>query len=140
MRASLMHVFYISLCIISSFLALITPYLSGNFVDLLVGKANQARILDYCIVYLSVVLFGIVVGYFTDRLYMRISTKLSFEYNRDVIIHLQKVRLSFFYDQDTASLNQRINNDTNVVTTFCLSFFQNVVINGLTLICTWLHT
>lgn len=140
MRASLMHVFYISLCIISSFLALITPYLSGNFVDLLVGKANQARIWDYCIIYLSVVLFGIVVGYFTDRLYMRISTKLSFEYNRDVIIHLQKVRLSFFYDQDTASLNQRINNDTNVVTTFCLSFFQNVVINGLTLICTWLHT
>lgn len=125
--------FYILLCVISSISSLITPYISGNFVDLLVGNTNKSSILDYCILYVAIIVFGLLVGYFSNRLYIKISTRLSFEYNRDVLIHLQKIRLSFFYDKDTASLNQRINNDTNTIIAFCLSFFQNFAINGLTI-------
>lgn len=126
--------FYIFLCILSSILSLVTPYISGNFIDLLVGNTTQTSILDYCALYVIIVLLGIVFGYISNRLYIKISSKLSYEYNRDVLLHLQKIRLSFFSNQESASLNHQINNDTNTIITFCLSFFQNITINILTII------
>lgn len=49
-----------------------------------------------------------------------------------LILNLLNRRNSFVKNQDTAALNQRINNDSNALITFYISLCQNIVINVIT--------
>ena len=125
---------YILLCIVMGLFSLATPYISGNFVDYLVSGNNFRFLLRYCFLYLSISLGSILIGYINNRLYIVLQTRMGFELNRDVIAHVQHLPLSFIENQDSAYLNQRINNDSNTLTTFCISIIQSVIINFVTVI------
>ncbi len=72
--------------------------------------------------------------YICNRLYAKLQTTIAFDLNRKVIVHLQKVSLSFFAGKDVSSLSQKINSDSNVVSTFCISLFQNIIVNLFTIV------
>lgn len=126
--------FYILLCIIGSLFSLVGPYISGNFIDYLVLSSDSNHLVNYCILFAVISLIGLIFGYFTNRLYMKLQTKISFELNRDIICHIQKITLSFFKTQDTAYLNQQVNSDVNAIVTFCISVIQNILVNAITAI------
>lgn len=125
---------YILLCIILGFFSLTTPYISGSFVDYLISGNNIHDLLRYCILYFSISLGSILLGYVSNRLYISLQTRMGFELNRDVISHIQRLPLSYIEAQDTAYLNQRINNDSNTLMTFCISIIQSIVINFVTIL------
>lgn len=129
-----LYTMYIFLCIIISIKSLVLPYITGNFIDFLIVKQNTDIIVNYCILFIIITLVGLIVGYISDRLYVKLQTIVSFELNKDILAHLQKVRYTFFVQKDISSLNQRINNDSNAVVTFCISLFQNMTVNIVTII------
>lgn len=125
---------YILLCIILGFFSLATPYISGNFVDYLISGNNVHDLLQYCILYFVISLGSIFLGYISNRLYISLQTRMGFELNRDVISHIQHLPLSYIETQDTAYLNQKINNDSNALMTFSISIIQSIVINFVTIL------
>lgn len=126
--------FYILLCITSGLFSLATPYISGNFVDYLISGNSIHDLLPYCILYFTISLGSILLGYISNRLYIILHTRMGFELNRDIISHIQHLPLSFIESQDTAYLNQRVNNDSNALMTFSISIIQSVIINLVTVI------
>ena len=125
---------YVSLCILLSVQSLATPYITGNFIDFLVSNDGNQRIIKYCLIYIFITGFGLVVGYFSKILYIRLQTTIAYEMNRSILTHLQRLPLSFVKYQDTVALNQRINNDSNTLISFYISLYQNIIINVLTII------
>lgn len=130
----IMMIVYISLCIFGSFFSMATPYISGSFIDYLISATDKSNLLRYCILFTSINLCGLALGYFTGKLLMILQTKIGFELNRDIIAHVQRLSLSFLKERDTAYLNQRINNDSNAIVSFCVGVIQNILINAVTIV------
>lgn len=127
-------ILYALLCVLLSLQSLATPYITGNFIDVLVIGSDLHGILNYCCIYTIITLISLIIGYICNRLYIKLQTTMSFELNRDVLIHLQKIPISYYFEQDKTSLNQKINNDANALITFCISLFQNLITNFLTVL------
>lgn len=126
--------FYITLCFIGSILSLGIPYISGKFVDYLVISHDPDFILSYCLVFGSISLGSILLGFISNRVNVLLQTRLSYELNRDVIAHVQKLPLSFFYGKNLVYLTQRINSDANALMTFCITVIQNFLTNFIAMI------
>lgn len=130
--------FYILLCIILGCFSLATPYVSGNFVDYLITGNSIGSLLQYCALYFSLSLGSVLLGYISNKLFISLQTRMGFELNRDVISHIQHLPLSFIESEDTAYLNQKANNDSNALMTFCISIIQSIVINFVTILLSFL--
>lgn len=130
--------FYILLCIVLGCFSLATPYVSGNFVDYLITGNSIGNLLQYCALYLSLSLGSVVLGYISNKLFISLQTRMGFELNRDVISHIQHLPLSFIETADTSYLNQKANNDSNALMTFCISIIQSIVINFFTILLSFL--
>ena len=129
-----LFVLYFFLCIVAGVFSLCTPYISGNFIDTLVKAQNENIIYKYCLFFLIITVFSQIVGYFENRSYTKLQTRMGFELNCDVISHVQKLSLSYIKGVDMAYLNQRINNDSNMIVTFCINIIQGVTINTIKLV------
>ena len=123
---------YVFLCVFLGLQSLASPYITGNFIDSLISSSSGANIIKYCAVFVAITLSGVIIGYVTNRLYIKLQTTISYELNKSALAHLQRVSYSFVKNQDTAALNQRINNDSNALITFYISLCQNIVINVIT--------
>lgn len=121
------------LCLVSSAFSMISPYLSGSFIDCLLVAENAKIIYKFCLLFLIITVLGQLLGYFVNRLYTKLQTRMGFELNSDIIGHIQKLSLSYINNQDMAYLNQRINNDSNMLITFCIGIVQGIIINTMKL-------
>lgn len=125
---------YLILCSFISFSSIIITYILGNFVDyLIIGNSIQI-VVKYCIYYFIFSFGKLVLSYLINRLHTYLQTKIGFELNRDIILHIQNLPLSYIEQNNTASLNQRINYDSNALISFCIDFFQNILVHTLTII------
>lgn len=125
---------YILLCLLVGLFSLIKPYITGSFLDFLIGADRCYSLVQYCVFFLFTMILSIFIGYVSNRLYIYLQTKLGYELNCDMIAHVHKLRLSYLEKQDTAYLNQRINNDSNALMAFCISIVQNIAIQSVTLL------
>lgn len=124
-----MVVIYICLCISSSVLSLVLPYISGNFIDYLIEAKNTVFLFNYCVVFGMINVFCLFIGYIINRLYIKLQTKAGYLINKDIIIHIHRLPISYIQNQNIAYLNQRINNDSNSIVTFSLNLIQGITIN-----------
>jgi len=120
---------YIAISIIVSASVLISPYIIGDFIDQLMSADDISFIRRYFAIFGSISLAILLLGYVSGQLYIRLQTLLGYALNRDFIKKLQHAPLSFTSHQDTAYLNQRINNDTNSLIIFCIGIIQKVLVN-----------
>lgn len=122
-------ILYVFICISLSSLSILSPYITGDFIDNLI-KANDIKfVYHYFIIFVSISILTLIIGYFSSRMYVKIQTKLSYSLNKDIIKHLHKVPLSFLQKFDSVYLNQRVNMDSNALITFCIDILQNIIIN-----------
>lgn len=125
---------YVSLSILVSFSGLISPYIIGDFVDQLINAHDIGFIFNYLAIFAGINLATLVLGYISGRLYVQLQTNLGFSLNRDFIQRLQKAPINFTSQQNTAYLNQRINNDANALIIFCVGIIQNIFVNSVMVI------
>ncbi len=126
--------FYILLCMLSSMISVVFPYISGSFIDQLIQATDTSFLGRYIVIFVSFSIAGLVIGYVSNRLYIKIQTDIGFKLNSDAIRHVQNVSITFAQGQDTAYLNQRINNDANAVVIFCIGILQQIIINVIMVI------
>ena len=125
---------YIGISIFVSLFSLVTPTITGSFIDQLVRNSNASFLYRYCAVFAAISLGQILLGYVSGRMYIRLQMSMGFAFNRDMVQHVHKVSLKHIEKQDPAYLSQRINNDTNNLVIFCISVIQNIIINAMTIL------
>lgn len=115
----------VSLCTI------MLPMISGKFVDFLTsqGKSNPKGLSFFLRVFLFVSIISMVLSYALNRLFTDLQSRISYQMNLYVVQNAQRLRLEYFQSKNTNRLSQQILSDTNTLTTFYLSFFQNIIIN-----------
>lgn len=57
------------LCLTSSMFSMISPYISGNFIDYLIVADNISKIYRYCFAFFGLFVFNQLIGYIVNRVY-----------------------------------------------------------------------
>jgi len=125
--------FYTLLSLCTLILSLTTPYITGSFIDDLISNDKLLVIVRYCLLFLIISLANLAISFVQRLLYIKLQTRTGFQFNRELIEHVQKINISELKDKDLASLNQQINNDANSLITFYLDIFNNLFSNILTI-------
>lgn len=124
---------YIFLSIIIAILGMISPLISGNFIDQLIKNPNENLIYTVTMLYFILVVLQIVFSYIFSIIETKLIIQLTYNLNYQIINHLQKVSLISFNQQNITYLNQRINTDCNVVINFYISLIKNIIMNVLSI-------
>lgn len=122
---------YIVICIMTSLFSLVSPYISGSFIDSLISIKNINSLMNYCYIFVALSIGSIVFNFLSNRIYTKLQADIGYEINEDIIKHIQKLSLSYIEKKDTAYLTQRISTDSSIVISFSLSIIQNISINIL---------
>lgn len=125
---------YIFLMLISSVLSIFIPYISGKFIDMLISIRNYNFLLIYSLIFIVISFCNIIIGFICNRIYVKLQIDTGYELNKDIIRHVQNLSISFCELQDTSYLNQRINNDSNTISMFCIQLIPNIITNLIILI------
>jgi len=124
-------IIYVFLCILTNVSSVLLPHVVGNFLDCLILSSNKAFIVYNCFIYLSVNVLIIVTGYLSTIIYTKVQSNIAFEINRDVLLHIKDLSLLFFENTSSVYLNQRVNQDSNIISVFCIHITKNVIVNIL---------
>lgn len=99
---------------------------------MLTHASNSQALWSYCIIFIIINILQTVFGYINGRMYVQLQMSMGFDFNKDLVQHVQHVSLQFVEKQDASYLSQRINNDANNLVIFCIGIIQNIIINSLT--------
>lgn len=124
---------YIIISLSTSVIGILTPLLSGNIIDLLVEKKQFDSLTMSCLLLFSLTLVNIVLGFFSTVIYTKLHVFTGFEFNQDVLKHLEKLSMSFHNKHPSVYMTQRINNDTNAIIIFFISSLTGILINSLSI-------
>lgn len=105
------------------------PYLSGLFVDNLLNQSNTDFILQYVIVFTVLSTLSIILGYFANQLYIKLTLKPPYHIQQDAMIHMQNTSMLNDLQKDPSYLNHRVNNDSNMLMMFSVNFIQLSIVN-----------
>ena len=125
---------YVTGLFIVTITSIITPYLSGAFVDSLIGAKDLSFIWKYVTAFIVICLLDVTIGYVVERLYCVLQMKTSHAISTGAIHHVQSVTPCYIQGKDAAFVNQQIDNDANMVSMFCLNVPVNAVVNFITII------
>lgn len=127
-------ILFISLSVLMSLASMITPYLTGSFIDRLLSAENLSFLWRYGGLLCALAAVEFVLSYVCERLYVRVQIAGGYRLNAATICHVQNVPFRFMQDKNAAFINQQINNDANAAVIFCITFFQNIITNSLLLL------
>lgn len=119
-------------------ISLLSPYLIGNFIDLLTRTTTFKNILEYSILFFVMNISGIFLSYLRDKNHTISQSNTVFEISKDLISHFQSISLKESEKTDLTTLTQRMNIDTNTVSSFSVSWLFNIVSNILLFVTTLL--
>lgn len=119
---------------LASLTTLITPYINGHFVDILVSSQEYQDILLFTAIAFIISFFGIMTGYIFRIIQLKTKGYMSFELNLKIIEHIQRIPIEKFEKYESTYMNQRIRGDCDTVTSFWISNFMSAIMNVIILV------
>jgi ATP-binding cassette subfamily C protein len=118
----IIYVIGLSLSICAS---LISPQIVGFFIDGLIAKRNTDFLIHFVVTFLLLQISMMLTNYLLAIIGGIVRANVSITMNFETLFHLQKLSYTFFKDSDVIYLNQRINADSNAMSSF---FLDNLTI------------
>ena len=125
--------FYVFLSIAVGLVNVLLPLILSRIIDVVTNSKDMKELAAQCGIFFLMYLFNLSINCVLRKIYITLQTNLGFAANRDIVLHLQKLPLSFFTKMDIAYLSQRVNNDANETIIFALQNCGNIIINALTI-------
>ena len=126
--------FILILSLIIGLTNILQPYITGSFIDTLLLKLEEKMFL---IKYFAIftILSGLIIllAYINNIISVKVTTKIAYNINRDLISHLQSISISTLKKYDIAYLTQKINEDANQVTSYVVDLISNIHVNFILL-------
>ena len=127
------HIFFLLVLFVILLLAglctILLPLISGSFIDYLVNADSENSLLTYCCVFGLLTIANIFIGFFANRIYIKMNLQITYEIAQDIIQHSQRLTIFYFYNKNISQLTQQINIDTKALVDFCFDFLNNVILN-----------
>jgi len=127
-------VLYILLTFTAVVITILSPYILGDFIDNLIQGADVYVILRFCVIFGGLNMLGIMKGYATSLLYIKMQNGMGYGFNKAVLQHIQKLSLKYSDNQNIAYLSNRVTADTNSLIGFCITVVQNMLTNAVMLV------
>lgn len=119
--------------LISGMLSVFTPIVTGNIIDY-ITKKNEQLLLVSIKIFAFIQFTLIILNFIKNKLYVKLQTNIAFEIINHTIAHVQCLKIEVTEKYDKGYLNQRINNDSNALSSFALGLIGDFIINLLMLI------
>lgn len=119
-------ILYVCSTCILRVISLVTPYISGIYVDLLISRDSVNMILYFVLLIGIINIVNILFQYLTALIITRFNNSLSYEIYNNIFQKIFISKLSLFKDKDNSYLIDQINNDTNIIVTFCSDNISNL--------------
>lgn len=130
-----------SLCV--SFFSVTLPHYEGQLINILAMPEQRLNGFWYNLTLLFIItLFSCLFSLYINKLAIIIQTNASHDLNIYIIKKTYKISALCMGDIDSASLNQMINNDCNVLISFIMNFTKNIIVQTFTVIwifCVLMH-
>ena len=99
---------YVAVALVSSAIAILSPYVIGGFLDELIIGGDVGVILRFSLIFGGLGILRILKGYVAAVMYVNIQARLSHRLNMDATKHIQNLSLTFADKEDSAYLSQRV--------------------------------
>lgn len=113
--------------ILISIVTLITPYITGKYVDLLDNNKDIKILVIFILVYIFMKLIQICFVYIYNNLFLKVKLKIIFNLTKVFAEHISNLPMSFISQKKSIYLSQRINSDLGKVIEFIFSDIYKVV-------------
>ena len=113
-------------------MSLCVPLLNGRIIDFIVTSQKgllYKAIICFFLANATIIILNLV----RNRFYIKLQTNTAFSIISKLIKHIQELPLSIIDTFDIGYLNQKINNDSNSVTTFVIELVGSFTTNIITL-------
>lgn len=113
-------------------ISIISPYISGLYIDLLVEFIDYSIFIKLIGSFVIINFLELIIVYCQNMVTINLQNEIAFEINFDVIEHMNKLPIQWFNNKNSSYLNQRINSDSNLLSSFIVSNLVNCILNLLT--------
>lgn len=113
---------------------MLSPYISGLYIDQLIINKDLSVIYYFSILMLILGVLTASMYYVSNVSLVKLQTLCGFELNYDILEHVKRLPLMFFNNTNTSYLNQRINADANTVVIFVANNSTSFVTNCLSIV------
>lgn len=117
---------YYLLTLTMSSISIIYPQIIGEFTDVLIGKDIEA-LYRYILCFIIFNLINLTFTYISGKLYIYIQAQSSYQFNKDINIHVWNIPLLKSAQYDSAYLADRINSDTNSIIIYSINVIQTIL-------------
>ncbi len=124
---------YLAISLILWSISIYLPLINGEFIDVLTGKNLKLSVYGILIIISTLSILRILLTYILNILYVKLLSKTTFEVSYHILDHIKKLPIFFFYNQNAAYLNQRVNTDSTAVSEFSINQIKNLIFNILSL-------
>ena len=114
---------YILICIFGSMTTVVFPYISGSFIDRLVQTTDTSFLGRYILIFALFSIVGLILGYVSSRLYMKLQTQIAFRLNADA-------RNNYHSYCNLRNVNGKEENWQRMGVRICLLFYLECHINS----------
>lgn len=126
-------ILYFCIVILSGIISIFIPMITGNIVDC-ITKNEETILYDLIYIFIAIQIISVSLNFIKTRLYVKLQTNIAFCIISDTISHVQKADICSTENYEKGYLNQRINNDSNSLSSFVISLIGDALINILILL------
>ena len=127
-------IIYLVMIIVIWGISMYLPIVNGEFIDALVEGNTLNRIYSILIIISLLSILNVILTYISNVLKVKIASTTNFKISYHLLDHIKKLPISFFYNQNSAYLSQRINMDASSLSEFVLNKIINFVFNVFSLV------
>ncbi|MGL5715454.1 MAG: ATP-binding cassette domain-containing protein [Paraclostridium sp.] len=113
--------------ILISIVTLITPYITGKYIDLLDNNKDIRILIIFILAYIFMKLSQICFVYIYNNLLLKVKLKIIFDLTKVFTEHISNLPMSFISQKKSIYLSQRINTDLGKIIEFIFSDIYKVI-------------
>ncbi len=129
-----LYVGYLILCFCNSLISIGLPLLLGNIINIITEVQRVDLLLRGVIVFFILSILQQVILIITNHIYLKIQSTSGYYANMEVLEKIYNSSYLNILQEDPALLNQKVNNDCNVIIIFCISLFRDVITNTVSFV------
>lgn len=129
-KYSFRMVMVIIMVLVSSLLGMVTPYLSGKLVDLVIVGKKTSLLIPILLIMIGVTLLKTIVRYSFQMISEFVSQNIILEIREKMYVNLQKLDFDFFDNTRTGDLMARMTGDLDAIRHFIAWVIYNVCENA----------
>ena len=125
---------YIFILLVIWLIGIVTPYISGEYIDFLVGNIQSNLFVAFILIIAAVNVLQIVLRYIQSIVSTKLSYKIAYQVSDNLMQKIFRSDYKYYSNIDNAYTVDQISKDSNSVVTFVTSNMVNFFLQSATIV------